>query len=41
IGIENFDGGCVRYTEAVNANTPAFSEVITPGKNNVAADACN
>ena len=41
IGIENFDGSCVRYTEAVNANTPAFSEVITPGENNVAGDACN
>ncbi|AHJ00758.1 type II secretion system protein [Vibrio parahaemolyticus] len=40
-GIGNYTGKCVRYTEAKDANTPAFSKVITPGEDKEADTACN
>ncbi|EHR6436909.1 TPA: type II secretion system protein [Vibrio parahaemolyticus] len=40
-GIGNFTGSCVRYTEAKDSNTPAFSKVVTPGEDEETATACD
>ena len=40
-GIENYTGSCVRYSEAINADTAATVEVVVPGVSNEADDACD
>lgn len=40
-GIGNYTGKCVRYTEAKDSNTPAFSKVITPEEGDEEATACD
>nr|WP_319535577.1 type II secretion system protein [uncultured Vibrio sp.] len=40
-GIANYDGSCVRYSEAIDADTAATVEVVVPGVDDEADTACD
>ncbi|EIV8469165.1 type II secretion system protein [Vibrio vulnificus] len=40
-GIQNYNGSCVRYSEATNATTPAEVALVVPGELSEPATACD
>lgn len=40
-GIQNYDGSCVRYSEATSATVPATAVIVVPGEDNEPTTACD